>query len=88
MEPSHTSTADHAPSALPPAANAASKEKHQRLFQRGLKCLGLGVLLMAVSFGINVLLFHSGQDFETTMYVLTTLGAVFIMFGLACLFGF
>lgn len=92
MEPYHTSPAEHPTHALPSPADAqriaASKEKHRRLFQRGMKCMGVGLLLMVVSFGVNLLLFHSNADFATAMYVLTSLGAAFIVAGLVCFFGF
>lgn len=50
--------------------------------------MGVGLFLMAVSFGVNLLLFHSDADFATAMYALTSLGAAFIVAGLVCFFGF
>ena len=90
MEPNHTSAMGHADphTTATTDAQAASKEKNRRLFQRGLKCLGLGILFMAVSFGVNMLLFHSDSDFALAMYTLTSVGAAFILMGLVCLFGF
>ena len=72
MEPMHKPTHIHAPSDLlmesgSPASDALAKEKHRRLFQRGLKWLCMGILLMAVSFGINFLLFHSEVSFAAFM---------------------
>ncbi len=67
---------------------SVSKEEHQRLFQRGLKWLCGGTALMGLSFGINFLLFHSDQSFITAMYVLTSVGAVCLMKGLADILGF
>ncbi len=44
-----------------------------------MKWLGAGIILMAVSFGINFLLFHSDTSFIAIMYVLTTLGTACII---------
>ncbi len=93
MEPLHDPTHIHTPADLlmesgNPASEALAKEKHQRLFQRGLKWLCTGILLMAVSFGINFLLFHSEGSFAAFMYTLTTLGTVCIMKGLVDIMGF
>jgi len=89
MEPLPGPTQTHAPSDLDsPASDALTKEKHQRLFQRGCKWLFMGILLMALSFGINFLLFHSEGSFAVFMYTLTTSGAVCIMKGLVDIMGF
>lgn len=93
MEPLHNPTQVHAPADLhmesgTSASDALSKEKHQRLFQRGLKWLCVGIVLMAVSFGINFLLFHSEGSFAAFMYALTTLGTVCIVKGLVDIMGF
>jgi len=69
-------------------SEASSKERLQRLFQRGLKWLGAGILLMAVSFGVNFFLFESGGSFQTSMYVLTSIGAICILKGLVDMLGF
>lgn len=66
----------------------AQHAKHQHLFQRGLKWLGAGIFFMAVSFGINFFLYQADVSFVTAMYVLTSLGAVFILKGLADILGF
>ena len=77
------------PATLNPVdTDPALKEKYQRLFQRGLKWLGAGILLMAVSFGINFFLYQADVSFTTVMYVLTSLGAVCIMKGLMDILGF
>ncbi len=64
------------------------REKNRQLFQRGLKCLGAGVFLMAMSFGINMLFSNSFQGFAITMYTLTSLGAILILMGLGYILGF
>ena len=93
MEPVHNPAQIHASSDVSvesgsPASDALAKEKHRRLFQRGLKWLCMGILLMAASFGINFLLFHSGGSFAAFMYTLTTLGAVCILKGMVDIMGF
>ncbi len=65
-----------------------SKEKNNRLFQRGSKWLGAGVLSMAISFGINFVLFQEDKSFIIPMYVLTSIGAICIMKGLVDILGF
>ena len=93
MESPHNPTpfevpADVSASSDTPALEALAKEKHRRLMQRGQKWLGAGLMLMGLSFGINFLLFHSDRSFTTIMYVLTTLGAAFIVKGLVDIMGF
>ena len=68
-------------------ADALSKEQSRRLMERGLKWLGAGIFLMAVSFGINFFMFQADKSFITAMYILTSLGAVCIMKGLADILG-
>ena len=70
-----------------PVADAISKEQGRRLMDRGLKWLGVGILLMAVSFGVNFFMFQADKSFITAMYILTSLGAVCIMKGLADILG-
>ena len=65
-----------------------SKEKNKRLFQRGAKWLGAGVLSMGISFGINFVLFQEDKSFIIPMYVLTSIGAICIMKGLVDILGF
>lgn len=81
-----------APDTLPesntPTMDTLSNAEHQRLFQRGLRWLALGVFLMGSSLGINFLLFDSGTSFVVIMYVLTSLGALCIMKSLADILGF
>lgn len=67
--------------------DTASKEKHQRRFQRGLRWLGVGVALMGLSFCLNFLLLNASTDCTTTMFVLTSLGAAGIVKGMADIFG-
>ena len=94
MEPTHHTQQDRAAAAgasseqAAPTTDALSAETHQRLFQRGLKWLGAGILLMATSFGVNFLLYDTDTSFQTSMYVLTSLGAVCIMKGLVDMLGF
>lgn len=71
-----------------PAFEAISAEKHQRLFQNGMRWLGVGALLLVSSFGVNYLLFDSGTSFVTIMYVMTTLGILCIVKCLANVLGF
>ena len=71
-----------------PVDSTVIQEKHQRLFKRGLLWLGAGVFLMAISFAINFLLFQLDRSFSTPMYILTTLGMVFIIKGLSDILGF
>lgn len=63
------------------------KEKHLRLFQRGLKWLGTGIFFMALSFGINFFSQESVQSVVISMYILTSLGAVCITKGLVDMLG-
>ena len=72
----------------PPVSDPAAKERHRRLFSRGLKWLGAGVLMMAVSFGINFFMYQSGDGFIMFMYVLTSAGSICIMKGLVDMLGF
>ncbi|MBP6826484.1 MAG: hypothetical protein KA165_07995 [Saprospiraceae bacterium] len=93
MESPHNPTPFHVPADIStvsdnPALDALAKEKHRRLMQRGQSWLGAGLLLMGLSFGINLLLFHSDGSFVTVMYVLTTLGTGFIVKGLVDILGF
>lgn len=90
MEPLHHPNQDYNTSdaSLDLGADAEAKEKHRRLFQRGLRWLGAGVSLMAISFGVNFLLFHSDTSFTTVMYTLTSLGTLCLVKGLADILGF
>jgi len=45
----------------------------------GLRWLGLGVLLMGISFSVNFLLDDAGTSYVVVMYTLTTLGAACIL---------
>jgi hypothetical protein len=65
----------------------ASIEKRKRLMQQAMYWLGVGVLLMGISFGINFFMYKDGVTFvTTTMYVLTTLGAACIIKALVNIF--
>jgi hypothetical protein len=85
MEPAPHANPDYAP---PPVQTDLSKEEHERIFQRGLKWLGVGVFLMAISFAINFLLFQVDQSFSTPMYVLTSAGMICLVKGLGDILGF
>jgi hypothetical protein len=70
---------------LPPDPEAL--EKRKRLMQQAMYWLGAGVLLMGISFAINFLMYKEGVTFvTTTMYVLTTLGAICLMKALINIF--
>jgi hypothetical protein len=71
----------------PPQLDAEKKAKNARLFKNGLIWLGIGIFLMAISFGINFLFYNTGKPFGVFMYVLTTVGAIFIMKGLVNILG-
>jgi hypothetical protein len=81
---------DHSPptatAVVPP--DAGSKERHQMLFQRGLRWLAAGIFLMALSFGVNFLLEDSEQLVVKVMYVSTSLGAICMIKGLVDILGF
>lgn len=79
---------DSSPEGRDNETGIALKEKYQRLFQRGLRWLGAGVVLMAISFAVNFFLFQADKSFITIMYVMTTAGAVCIVKGLADILGF
>ena len=68
--------------------NSISAETHQRLFQRGLRWLGAGLFLLVAGVGVNFLLFSADTSFTTVMYVITSLGGVLVLKGLADIFGF
>ncbi|MGI9160440.1 MAG: hypothetical protein ACR2K1_11885 [Saprospiraceae bacterium] len=83
----------HQHNAAPPAqgatlTDAAAKARHQMLFQRGLRWLAAGVLLMALSFGVNFCLEDAAQLVVKVMYVSTSLGALCMMKGLLDILGF
>ena len=65
------------------------KEKHARLLKRGMIWIAAGVVVCGLSFAIQYLLFHSGdQSLISYMYVLTSIGAVFILKGMIDIIGF
>jgi hypothetical protein len=65
----------------------ATKALQARRFQRGIKWMLGGAGMLVFSFGLNFLLFQSGADFETPMYVLTSAGALAALKGMADIFG-
>lgn len=87
MEPvRHMAT--ETPATDPATSLLEAKAQHQRLFQRGLKWLGVGVVCMAASFGINFFLYDTEVSFQSSMYILTSVGAICIMKGLVDMLGF
>lgn len=93
MEPLHHSNQDNLITQASleqnaPVFDAVSREKHQRLFKRGLNWLGAGVLLMGLSFAINLLFHQTDLPLTTTMYIMTSVGSVCIMKGLVDILGF
>lgn len=65
-----------------------TKEKHRRLFKRGVKWLGGGLIFTAISFAVTFVMFQNdGGSFQTIMYVLNTLGVVCIMKGMVDIMG-
>lgn len=87
-EPDLVTAGTSSESSSPAAIDASVKERHQRSFQRGIVWLGVGMFLMAMSFGINFFLFQADKSFLTAMYILTSVGAVCIMKGLVDILGF
>lgn len=93
MKPIHNLEKDQnaevaSPEHFSPAAQTISKEEHNRLFQRGLKWLGVGVALMGLSFSFNFFFSHSDTPVVTIMYLLTSLGTACILKCLADILGF
>lgn len=71
-----------------PLTDEATRERYRQLFQRGRTWLCVGVVLMGLSFAINLMLFHSETSFSTVMYVMTSFGAACMVKGLADIMGF
>jgi hypothetical protein len=93
MEPMHHLNQDNLSSQASleqhaPIVDAISKEHHQRLFKRGLNWLGAGVLMMALSFGINFFLSGTDVSVTTVMYVMTSVGTLCIIKALGDILGF
>jgi hypothetical protein len=87
MEKFDNSTAHSTSENLTSSTDTLRKEKHNRLFLGGCKWIGAGIVIMAISFGVNFVLFHADVSFTTIMYILTSLGAVCIMKGLYNILG-
>jgi hypothetical protein len=65
-----------------------TKQKHARLFKRGVKWLAGGLLFSAISFAVTFVMFHSdGGSFQNIMYVMNTLGVACIMKGMVDIMG-
>ena len=71
-----------------PGLETAEPEKYRHLYMRGRRWLCLGLGMMGSSFAINYLLFDSGTSFVSVMYVLTSIGIICLMKGLADVLGF
>lgn len=67
--------------------NIETKEKHKRLFQRGCQWIGVGALILGLSFGITFLLFQSDKSFLVYMYIMTSIGGVCVFKGLVDILG-
>lgn len=63
------------------------KEKRKRLFQRGCQWMGVGVMILGLSFGITFMLFQTDKSFITIMYILTSVGAACTIKGMVDIFG-
>ena len=83
MEPTPQSNQEFVPD-----ETSLSKEQHRIAFKRGMRWLALGVFLMAMSFVVNFLLFHTEQSFTVAMYLLTSAGLICIMKSMADILGF
>lgn len=68
--------------------DAISKEKHERLFRRGLKWIGVGGVFMGLSFALNVYMLSAGTSLTPVMYAVTTIGSLAILKGLVDILGF
>ncbi len=92
MESMHNSEQDHHRTdetfeqANAVAAEVLDKTKHDRRLQRGVLWMGVGAVILVLSFGINFLCFQCGVDFHTPMYVLTSLGALGLLKGMTEIF--
>jgi hypothetical protein len=84
MDPLHNGSEQNATSQ---SEDILRKEKHKRLFERGKKWLGAGMLLMGLSFTLNFLLINTDTSFIPFMYFLTSAGATCIVKGLVDIFG-
>lgn len=59
---------------------------HERRFLSGKKWLCLGIAMMGISFGINMLLWGNSDAFVGIMYALTSLGCICLIKGLMDIF--
>lgn len=67
--------------------NAEAKARQDRRLQRGVKWMLGGAGMLVFSFGLNFLLYQAGADLQIPMYILTSLGAVGVLKGMADVFG-
>jgi len=65
----------------------AEREQFKKLLRRGQQWLCAGVAFMGISLLVNLALMDSGAALTTTMYVVTTLGAICMVKGMADIFG-
>ncbi|MBL7816940.1 MAG: hypothetical protein JNL70_18095 [Saprospiraceae bacterium] len=91
MNHSHDTMQDNPPTHQatiePDIAALEKKEKYNRLFRRGCTWVGLGVMLLGISFGVTFMLFQSDKSFMIIMYVLTSIGATCVIKGLVDIIG-
>jgi hypothetical protein len=66
--------------------DASEREKHRLRFQRGLKWMGIGAIILVFSFGLNFLIYQCGGDCSTPMYILTSIGALSCLKGMMDIF--
>lgn len=82
-----SSTSDASAKQELPVVDPELKARQERRFQRGIKWMLGGAGTLVFSFGLNFLLYQAGADLEIPMYVLTSLGAMCVLKGMADVFG-
>ena len=65
----------------------AERAQLKRLLRRGQQWLCAGVTFMGISLLLNLALLDSGATLTTSMYIVTTLGAICMVKGMADIFG-
>jgi hypothetical protein len=82
-----SSASDAAAEQEMPVVDAEAKARQERRLQRGVKWMLGGAGTLIFSFSLNFLLYQAGADLETPMYILTSLGALGVLKGMADVFG-